>query len=105
MDTIDIINVVFMLIALLGLGIHLQERINKMTDGVNTKTNFLATKEDKDSVARRLSQIEDDMEDLKNELILAGADQRWVATGWTDFQKGLMAIKRGIYDGKRVTDA
>lgn len=71
---------------------------------VMTKTNFIATKEDKDSVARRLSQVEDDMEALKDELIAAGADARWVSTGWTDFQKGLMAIKRGIYAGKRVTD-
>ena len=65
---------------------------------------IIATKEDKDSVARRLSAMEDDLLAFLQELIDGGADIRWASIARTQYQQGTMAAKRAVYDGLRVTD-
>ena len=64
----------------------------------------LATIEAKHEAARELSEIEDRLNVMCQHFLDGGAEGRFVSIGWTNVQLGLMAMKRGIYDGLRVTD-
>jgi hypothetical protein len=59
-----------------------------------------------DKIREKLSRMEDEV--LKTLASLSqdaqGEGARWIAIGKTHIQEGFMAVKRGVYEGKRVGD-
>ena len=63
-----------------------------------------AYKRKQDEMRQKLSAMEDEVMKVVAAIFESGGDSRWIAIGRTDIEKGFMALKRGIYDGKRVGD-
>ena len=60
---------------------------------------------DKDTLAKTLSDSEDKVQTLFDEIANGpGADHRWAAIANTHLQQAYMAMKRSMYEGKRATD-
>ena len=61
-------------------------------------------KRTQDKMREKLSAMEDEIIKVIGAIFESGGDSRWVAIGRTNIEQGFMALKRGIYDGKRVGD-
>jgi hypothetical protein len=61
----------------------------------------------KDKIRVKLSAMEDEILKTISSLSMEaeGDGARWLAIGKTHIQEGFMALKRGVYEGKRVGDA
>jgi hypothetical protein len=57
-----------------------------------------------DEMRQKLSQVEDEVTKIIATIFESGGDSRWIAIGRTQVELGFMALKRGVYDGKRVGD-
>jgi len=57
-----------------------------------------------DEIRKKLSTMEDEILKTVSAIFQSGADARWVAIGKTGIEQGFMALKRAVYDGKRVGD-
>jgi hypothetical protein len=57
----------------------------------------------RDKIRAKLSRMEDEIL-LTLDSFKEGIDPRWLAIGRTNIQLGFMAVKRAVYEGKRVGD-
>ena len=60
-----------------------------------------------DEYRMRFSSMEDEIKNNLDSLVGLGeipVDQRWLNIGKTHIEQGFMALKRAIYEGKRVGD-
>lgn len=63
------------------------------------------TQEEQDNLRNILSIEEDQLLSRLNDIqVDAGEAARWKSIARTHFQEGFMALKRALYEGKRVGD-